>query len=284
MGLILIADDNPHAHRMGRQILSQEGHDVVTVATGDEAMEYLNENRPHLILVDTRMPGPSGYDICRHVKNHGELNTIKVILLAGPLEPFDSDQASDCGSDGVLHKPLDAFTLIDTVNSLIGKPAPPVEEPSDAPNVAAEHDEETAPEPPREAPHDLDDIQAGLTVGGSEAPASPEELAAAQDAAAQTMAALAEMEPETEPAPHEPEATAEEREAPQAAAREQPDEYSGDDPFADLVREALSPAEYKARRREAVRTAVAEVLNASIPTLIDTLTERVVERLDASND
>ena len=91
MGLILIADDNPHAHRMGRQILSQEGHDVVTVSSGDEAMDYLQENRPDLVMVDTRMPGPSGYEVCGKVKNDGRFGDLKVILLAGPLEPFDSD-------------------------------------------------------------------------------------------------------------------------------------------------------------------------------------------------
>lgn len=278
MGLILIADDNPHAHRMGRQILSQEGHEVVTVPTGDEAMEYLGENRPQLILVDTRMPGPSGYEICRHVKNHGELNQIKVILLAGPLEPFDSEQASECGSDGVLHKPLDAFTLIDTVNSLIGKPEPPQEQAVEATEDAA------AQEPPPQPPDDLDEIRSGMTAGGSEAPISPEDLEAAREAAAQTVAAVAELEPAPEPesAPDvdvdvAPEAAPEM--APEAAAV-----VTGDDPFADLVREALSPAESEARRKEAIRAAVAEVLNASIPTLIDTLTERVVERLDASDE
>jgi len=39
LSLILIDDDNPHAHRMGRQILSQEGHEVVTVSNGDEALQ-----------------------------------------------------------------------------------------------------------------------------------------------------------------------------------------------------------------------------------------------------
>jgi len=267
---------------MGRQILSQEGHDVVTVSTGDEAMDYLKENRPQLILVDTRMPGPSGYEISGHVKQDGELKSIKVILLAGPLEPFDSEQASECGSDGVLHKPLDAFTLIDTVNSLIGKPEPPVEEPDEAPDVAADHAEEE-PQTPAEPPPDLDEIRSGLTAGGSEAPMSPQEVAETREAAAQTMAALAEMEPE-EKAAEAAEPQASEDPAPSQESDDQPKAFAGDDPFADLVREALSPAESEALRREAVRTAVAEVLNASIPTLIDTLTDRVVERLEASEE
>ncbi|MCG8650744.1 MAG: response regulator, partial [Pirellulales bacterium] len=68
MSLILIADDNPHAHRMGRQILSQEGYDVATVSNGDEALHYLEEHTPALVMVDTRMPGPSGFEVCRRIK------------------------------------------------------------------------------------------------------------------------------------------------------------------------------------------------------------------------
>jgi CheY-like chemotaxis protein len=108
---------------MGSQILSPEGHDVVTVSDGDEAMQYLGENRPDLVMVDTRMPGPSGFEICKHIKNNPRLGSVKVVLLAGPLEPFDTSEAQSAGPDGVLHKPLDAYTLIETVNSLLGKVA-----------------------------------------------------------------------------------------------------------------------------------------------------------------
>jgi CheY-like chemotaxis protein len=118
---ILLADDNPHAQRMGSQILSQEGHTVVTVSDGDEAMRYLEENLPDLVMVDTRMPGPSGFEICKHVKSQPKFGRVKVVLLAGPLEPFDTAEAENAGPDGVLHKPLDAYTLIDTVNSLLGQ-------------------------------------------------------------------------------------------------------------------------------------------------------------------
>jgi CheY-like chemotaxis protein len=108
LSLVLIADDNPHAHRMGRQILSQEGHEVVTVSNGDEALEYLAHTRPDLIMADTRMPGPNGYELCREVKHSGRFPGVKVVLLAGPLEPFDPASAESAGSDAVLHKPLDA--------------------------------------------------------------------------------------------------------------------------------------------------------------------------------
>lgn len=138
---------------MGRQILNQEGHTVETASNGDEAISYLSEHRPDLVMLDTRMPGPSGYDVCELIKNSDELSHIKVVLLAGPLEPFDPAQANRVGSDAVLHKPLDAYSLIETVHSLIGKPKPTESEelpPSaavDAPSPAP-----AAEEAPHEAP------------------------------------------------------------------------------------------------------------------------------------
>ncbi len=153
MSLILIADDNPHAHRMGRQILSQEGYEVATTSNGDETLQYLAENQPDLVLADTRMPGPSGFDVCRRIKRHPKLSHVKVVLLAGPLEPFDPAQAEAAGSDGVLHKPLDAYSLIDTVKSLIGE-ARAKETVRDAEPAASLRvlDRSAAPAEPRPAP------------------------------------------------------------------------------------------------------------------------------------
>jgi CheY-like chemotaxis protein len=144
---ILLADDNPHAQRMGSQILSQEGHRVVTVSDGDEAMLYLEQNLPDLVMVDTRMPGPSGFDICKYIKSQPKFGAVKVVLLAGPLEPFDTAEAESAGPDGVLHKPLDAYTLIDTVNSLLGQVLDPLD-PAEAARLAPTPRPKPAPAEP----------------------------------------------------------------------------------------------------------------------------------------
>ena len=203
MSLILIADDNPHAHRMGRQILSQEGHEVVTVSNGDEALQYLEQNRPDLIMADTRMPGPNGYEVCREVKHSGRFEGVGVVLLAGPLEPFDSELARNAGSDAVLHKPLDAYSLIDTINNLLG------------------------------------------VDGGSEA--RPE-----------------------------PPATSVIDEAPPAQANG----HAPSDPFEELVEQALGGVEVSTAREQQVRAAVAEAVEASLPSLVDAIAKRVLAKLN----
>jgi CheY-like chemotaxis protein len=112
---------------MGTEILSQEGHTVVTVADGDAALAYLSENQPALILAGITMPGLSGYEVCHFVKTHPEMEHIKVVLLRGPLEPRDQVRADQARADGLLQKPLDATSLIGAVASLLeglGEKAP----------------------------------------------------------------------------------------------------------------------------------------------------------------
>ena len=220
MSLILIADDNPHAHRMGRQILNQEGYEVATTSDGDETLQYLTENHPDLVLADTRMPGPSGFEVCRRIKRHPKLSNIKVVLLAGPLEPFDPAQAESVGSDGVLHKPLDAYSLIDTVKSLIGEARPQ-----------------------------------RVSAGSDTEPAA-------------SLRALDRAAPEAELA-----------DAPGPGESFDTRNLDSIDPFGSAVEEALSDQDLEGQRRELVRQAVQEVLAASIPPLVDTITERVIERL-----
>ncbi len=132
MSTILLADDNPHARRMGSEILGEEGHQVVTVENGDEAVAYLNSHRPDLVLADTEMPGASGYELCGFVRSQPAFGNVKVVLLHPPLERFNERLAAKVGTDGMLQKPLDAAALIDTVSSLLennGAAVPSKEQP-----------------------------------------------------------------------------------------------------------------------------------------------------------
>lgn len=225
---------------MGRQILNQEGHTVETASNGDEAISYLSESRPDLVMLDTRMPGPSGYEVCEFIKNSDDLAQIKVVLLAGPLEPFDPAQATRVGSDAVLHKPLDAYSLIETVHSLIGKPKP----------AEAENSNEAA--------------------------ARVEEPAAAPEP---------ESAPQPEPTAQEPEAAEAPAVEPVAEAAVEPPAVAATapvSPFDELVQMALDDhAKAPALDEDSVRQAVVEVLEASLPTLAETITKRILARHEA---
>ena len=93
MSRILLADDSPHAQRMGERILREEGFEVVTVTDGETALIRLSDVDPDLVMADVFLPHKTGYEICRHVKTDPRHRHARVVLLAGLLEPVDEAEA-----------------------------------------------------------------------------------------------------------------------------------------------------------------------------------------------
>ena len=120
MADILIADDNPHAQHMAEAILAPEGHRVSGVSDGEAALRRLRDAKPDLVLLDTKMPRADGLAVCRSIRADPGLADVRVVMLAGPLDPFDRESAGAAGFDAVLQKPLDADGLLNAVNELLG--------------------------------------------------------------------------------------------------------------------------------------------------------------------
>jgi CheY-like chemotaxis protein len=119
MSRILLADDSPHAQRMGERILREEGFEVVSLTDGDVALLRLADVDPDLILADVFLPGKSGIDLCRHIKNDPSQRHIRVVLTAGLLEPFDEEEAARAGCDAILKKPFEASKVMETIHPLV---------------------------------------------------------------------------------------------------------------------------------------------------------------------
>ena len=118
MSRILLADDSPHAQRMGERILRDDGHEVITVSDGTVAMLRLKEAQPDLIIADISMPEVSGYELCEYVKNIGGP---PVFLTAGAVEPVDEQEVDRVRADGVLKKPFEASLLLEAVGRFAGR-------------------------------------------------------------------------------------------------------------------------------------------------------------------
>ncbi len=112
MSRVLLADDSPHAQRMGERILREEGFEVVTVSDGETAMLRLKDANPDLVIADISMPGLSGYQICEYVKTSGQHPNTRVVLTASAMEPFDDAETARVKADGTLKKPFEASLLV----------------------------------------------------------------------------------------------------------------------------------------------------------------------------
>jgi CheY-like chemotaxis protein len=114
MSRVLLADDSPHAQRMGERILREEGFEVITVSDGDTAMLRLRDADPDVIIADVSMPGINGYQICEYVK--ANLPGAVVALTASAMEPFDDVEIARVRPDATLKKPFEASLLLDLAN------------------------------------------------------------------------------------------------------------------------------------------------------------------------
>ncbi len=119
MSRILLADDSPHAQRMGEFILREEGFEVVTVTDGETAIIRLADVDPDVVLADISLPERNGYDVCRFIKSHSRFHHVRVVLTAGALELFEEEQARSAQADANLRKPFEASSLLETVKPLV---------------------------------------------------------------------------------------------------------------------------------------------------------------------
>ena len=116
MSRILLADDSPHAQRMGERILRDEGHEVITVSDGKVAMLRFEDAQPDLIIADMSMPEVSGFELCDYVKRKGGP---PVILTAGPVESFDEAEVDRVRADGILRKPFESTVLLASIGRFV---------------------------------------------------------------------------------------------------------------------------------------------------------------------
>src|SRR5713226_10544419 len=116
MSVILLADDSPHAQRMGERILREEGYQVVCAGDGETAALRLSEVDPDIVIADAHLPGLSGLDLCRYVKS--SYRHTRVILTFGLPDELDEGGARAVGCDAVLSKPFEASVMMETVGPL----------------------------------------------------------------------------------------------------------------------------------------------------------------------
>lgn len=116
---VLIVDDNAQNVELLQAFLETLPVKIVTAVDGVEALERVKEHNPDLILLDIMMPRMSGFQVCRTLKNDPKTKDIQVLMVTALNELGDIEQASDCGTDDFVSKPVNKFELLTRVKSLL---------------------------------------------------------------------------------------------------------------------------------------------------------------------
>ncbi|HZZ44470.1 MAG TPA: response regulator [Tepidisphaeraceae bacterium] len=116
---VLIVDDNAQNVELLQAFLETMAVRIVTASDGVEALEKVKEHNPDLILLDIMMPRMSGFQVCRTLKNDPKTKDIQVLMVTALNELGDIEQASECGTDDFVSKPVNKFELLTRVKSLL---------------------------------------------------------------------------------------------------------------------------------------------------------------------
>jgi CheY-like chemotaxis protein/predicted regulator of Ras-like GTPase activity (Roadblock/LC7/MglB family) len=158
MPKVLVVDDSLSVRKVVQRALESKRIEVLSAASGSEALEQIAREVPDLIVCDVIMPDMDGYQICDFIKKHPTLGHTPVLLISGIVNSTVLERAAKVRSDDVMRKPFAADELLHRIESLLtaaGRPAPataptPVAEVPSAASAAAP--EPRAPRPERAAP------------------------------------------------------------------------------------------------------------------------------------
>jgi len=120
---VLIADDDLEILKLTRTLLRRRGFEVIEASDGDEAMRQLLENRPQLVILDVMMPGQSGWEVCRSIRESETLKDMAVIMLTGVGSRMNEMTSPLYGADGYLDKPFEFSALDALVTQVLDKRA-----------------------------------------------------------------------------------------------------------------------------------------------------------------
>jgi adenylate cyclase len=116
---LLVVDDTPKNVKLLADILTAKGYNVVTAASGSEALSLVEVEKPDLVLLDVVMPEMSGYDVCRRIRNNSATEVLPVVMVTA-LDPGEERiKGIEAGADDFLTKPINQAELLARVKSLI---------------------------------------------------------------------------------------------------------------------------------------------------------------------
>lgn len=121
---ILLADDSMTAQKMGKEILTGAGYEVIAVSNGAAAAKKLAE-KPDIAILDIIMPGYTGLEVCERIRGAIDSAKMPVLLTVGKMEHFDQKEVQRVAADGVIIKPFEASDLLATVQKFVEKLSAP---------------------------------------------------------------------------------------------------------------------------------------------------------------
>jgi len=116
---ILIVEDSPTMRDMIAYRLEASGYETETAQDGEEGLKKIKELKPDLVLLDIKMPGMDGFEVCQRSKSDPETKAIPIIFLTTAAQESDITKGRVLGAEGYITKPYDGNKLIEEIGRIL---------------------------------------------------------------------------------------------------------------------------------------------------------------------
>jgi len=114
--LVMVVDDDVRIRRMIHRMLEIEEYRVISVASGEEALDLLDTNEPDIILLDIMMPGMDGIAVCQHIR---QSSGVPIIMVTAKDDDAAKVRGLDSGADDYVTKPFSTNELVARVRTVL---------------------------------------------------------------------------------------------------------------------------------------------------------------------
>lgn len=117
---ILIVDDNDDIVTTYGVVLERMGYRVAVAYDGNQCIEKIKEEKPDLVLLDVFLPGLSGSEVCKMIKEASQTKDIPVVAITASMSTDTKKRMTEVGADGFLLKPIDVTDLSSVIKEFVG--------------------------------------------------------------------------------------------------------------------------------------------------------------------
>lgn len=118
---VLIVEDEESILLSLEFLLSKEGYEVACARDGAAALRILEQQTPHMVLLDVMLPLVDGFELCRRMRTNPALANTRIMLLTARGRDSEVAHGLGLGADAFLTKPFSTRELMDTVRSLVAR-------------------------------------------------------------------------------------------------------------------------------------------------------------------
>jgi two-component system, OmpR family, alkaline phosphatase synthesis response regulator PhoP len=125
MDRVLVIDDDPAIHRVLRKTFESSGFELAAARDGHAALDVFRAEAPRVVILELRLPGMSGPDLCREIRSRS--STVPILVLSSASDEFDKVLLLELGADDYITKPFSPRELLARVRAALRRvnQAPP---------------------------------------------------------------------------------------------------------------------------------------------------------------